>query len=205
MVQRTIYIAGPMRGKKYFNFPAFDEARDLLQSEGYNVISPADMDREAGFDPLVLGEDYDWNDLTKCDFSLSDAIDRDLEALRRCDAIYLLQGWQRSRGATAEKALAEWIGLHVFYQQEEDILLEALRITKGERNAQYGPPEQDFTRTAAMWTALKGVEFEAREVAMFMIALKLSRETHQRKRDNAVDIAGYARCLDICNQAAYKE
>jgi hypothetical protein len=53
-----------------------------------------------------------------------------------------------------------------------------------------------------MWSALKGVEFTAREVAMFMIALKLSRETHQMKRDNSVDIAGYARCLDICNRAA---
>lgn len=87
-------------------------------------------------------------------------------------------------------------------QDTEDILEEALRITKGDRNASYGPPDQDFQRTAAMWSALKGVEFTAREVAMFMIALKLSRETHQKKRDNAVDIAGYARCLDICNRAA---
>lgn len=84
----------------------------------------------------------------------------------------------------------------------EDILEEALRITSGDRNNQYGPPDQDFQRTAAMWSAMKGVEFEAREVAMFMILLKLSRETHQKKRDNSVDIAGYARCLDICNRAA---
>lgn len=84
----------------------------------------------------------------------------------------------------------------------EDVLEEALRITSGDRNASYGPPDQDFQRTAAMWSAMKGVEFEAREVAMFMILLKLSRETHQKKRDNSVDIAGYARCLDICNRAA---
>ena len=49
-----------------------------------------------------------------------------------------------------------------------------------------------------MWSAIKGVPFEAREVAMFMVALKLSRETHQRKRDNWVDIAGYARCGSLC-------
>jgi hypothetical protein len=84
----------------------------------------------------------------------------------------------------------------------EDILEEALRITSGDRQNTYGPPDQDFQRTALMWSALKGVEFTAREVAMFMIALKLSRETHQMKRDNSVDIAGYARCLDICNRAA---
>lgn len=85
---------------------------------------------------------------------------------------------------------------------DENILAEAMRITAGDRQASYGPPDQDFARTAAMWSAIKGVEFEAREVALFMILLKVSRETHQRKRDNAVDIAGYAKCLDICNQAA---
>lgn len=81
---------------------------------------------------------------------------------------------------------------------DEDILEEALRITSGDRQAQYGPPDQDFKRTAAMWTALKGVEFTAQDVAMFMVCLKLSRQTHQRKRDNWVDIAGYARCGSKC-------
>lgn len=86
----------------------------------------------------------------------------------------------------------------------EDVLHEAYRLTNGERQNAYGPPDQDFRRTAAMWTALKGVEFTARDVAMFMICLKLSRETHQRSRDNAVDVAGYARCLHICNEAEKK-
>lgn len=80
----------------------------------------------------------------------------------------------------------------------EDILEEALRISSGDRQNAYGPPDQDFARTAKIWSALKGVEFEPREVALFMIALKLSRETHQRKRDNWVDIAGYARCGSKC-------
>lgn len=81
----------------------------------------------------------------------------------------------------------------------EDILTEALRLTSGDRQAQYGPPDQDFQRTAQMWSALKGVPFTAKEVAMFMICLKLSRQTHQDKRDNWVDIAGYARCGSLCS------
>jgi hypothetical protein len=193
-----IYVAGPMRGKRFFNFPAFDEAKAILESKGFTVISPADLDRSIGFDPETFGGDYDWNDLNKCEFSLMDAIDRDVAALKKCDAIYMLRGWQLSKGANAEKALAEWMGLEVVYQDDEDILEEALRITKGDRNASYGPPDQDFQRTAQMWSAIKGVPFEAREVAMFMVALKLSRETHQRKRDNWVDIAGYARCGSLC-------
>ena len=87
----------------------------------------------------------------------------------------------------------------------DNILEEALNITRGSRNASYGPPDQDFRRTAGMWSALfasklrDGVTFEPRDVALAMILLKTSRETHQRKRDNWVDIAGYARCGSLCN------
>ncbi len=198
VVLPRVYIAGKMRGVELFNFPAFDAAKELLSEQGWDVVSPADLDRDAGFDPSTLPGDHDWNDIEIEGFSLSEAVNRDLVALQTCDAIYLLRGWETSLGAKAEKALAEWIGVTVLYQESEDVLEEALRITKGDRNATYGPPDQDFRRTAAMWSAIKGVEFEPREVAMFMVALKLSRETHQRKRDNWVDIAGYARCGSIC-------
>lgn len=214
---KSIYIAGPMRGIKYFNFPAFDAARESLRAQGWYVISPADLDRKTGFDETDFPDDYDWIDLGKINFNLHDAIDRDVGAIKSCDAIYMLTGWENSKGAKAEKAIAEWLGHEVLYelkgaegieavsslpiQRQEDILEEALRITRGDRQAQYGPPNQDFARTAAIWTALKGVEFEPRDVALFMIAIKLSRETHQRKRDNAVDIAGYARCLSLCSNS----
>jgi hypothetical protein len=55
-----------------------------------------------------------------------------------------------------------------------------------------------------MWTAIFGsmlkddAEFEPRHVAMAMIALKLSREANRTKRDNWVDIAGYAQCGSVC-------
>jgi hypothetical protein len=84
--------------------------------------------------------------------------------------------------------------------EQESILEEARRIVKGDRQNQYGPPDQDFQRTAKMWSALKGVEFSAQDVAMFMICLKLSRQTHQNKRDNWVDVAGYAECGSKCGQ-----
>lgn len=193
---KLCYIAGPMRGIAYFNFPAFDAATIEVEALGYTPISPADLDRDAGFDFSKLPAD---TDLESIGFSLLDAIDRDVDALKECDAIYMLQGWEKSKGARAEFALAEWMGLDVIHQQPEDVLVEALRITLGDRNAQYGPPDQDFRRTAAMWSALKGVTFEPRDVALFMVCLKLSREVHQRKRDNWVDIAGYARCGSLCS------
>jgi hypothetical protein len=37
---------------------------------------------------------------------------------------------------------------------------------------------------------------------MCMIAVKLCRMTNSpRHRDSAIDVVGYARCLDLCNQA----
>lgn len=91
---------------------------------------------------------------------------------------------------------------------DKDILEEASEITRGSRQAQYGPPDQDFRRTAGMWTALfkdmlkDGVEFEPFHIAQAMILLKMSRQLHQRKRDNWVDTAGYARCGAVCDQVS---
>ena len=41
----------------------------------------------------------------------------DLEILRRCDAIYMLKGWDTSIGATAELVLAQDLGLEVHYEE----------------------------------------------------------------------------------------
>ena len=38
----------------------------------------------------------------------------DLELVSRCDAVLLVEGWQRSRGATEEKAFAEARAIPVF-------------------------------------------------------------------------------------------
>lgn len=45
---RRAYIAGPMRGYDRFNFPAFDAAKDRLIEMGWDVVSPADLDRAVG-------------------------------------------------------------------------------------------------------------------------------------------------------------
>jgi hypothetical protein len=107
------YIAGKMRGVKLYNFPAFDAAAADLRSHGIEVVSPAELDRAAGFDPVNLPDDWDWSTLPE-DFALRHAAERDLSAILKCDAIHLLPGWQESKGARAERAVAEWIGLGVF-------------------------------------------------------------------------------------------
>jgi hypothetical protein len=89
--------------------------------------------------------------------------------------------------------------------EQEDILVEALRITKEKRNTDYGPPHIDFARTAKIWSAIFGVEIDSYQVGMAMIGLKMSRALHTRsKRDHYVDMAGYARCAWLCVEEANK-
>jgi hypothetical protein len=69
---------------------------------------------------------------------------------------------------------------------------EAKGLVYGPREEAYAHPADDFGRTAAMWSAILGHYVSPETVGLCMIAVKLSRECHKHKRDNLVDIAGYA-------------
>jgi hypothetical protein len=122
----TVYIAGKMRGIPYYNFPAFDSMRDRLLALGYNVISPADGDRDAGFDPTGMPPDSDWTAIPE-GFDFGDCFDRCVAAVKRCDVILLMNGWRRSRGARAEHALGVWQGKVVLYQRDISAAEKAIR------------------------------------------------------------------------------
>jgi hypothetical protein len=87
-------------------------------------------------------------------------------------------------------------------------LNEARDLITGDRNAQYGPPTQDFARTADLLNALgyTRVDAEAKahpilasDVAIIIAQVKVSRLMHSRgKRDSWVDLAGYAACGYEC-------
>lgn len=114
---KQVYIAGPMRGYPTWNFVAFDRARDYFISEGWDVISPADIDREDwGGDPLTDKDIYAkavkiWEVVDK--EMLNGVIRRDIESILKSDAIALLPGWEKSTGAVAEFFLARWSGAQV--------------------------------------------------------------------------------------------
>jgi len=92
----------------YYNFPAFDAARDALRARGHTVISPADLDREHGFDAMLLPPDYDWSRIPE-GFDLDACIRRDVDAVLRCDALVFLPGdWTASIGSKGEFAVALW-------------------------------------------------------------------------------------------------
>ena len=107
---RSVYLAGPMRNIAYFNFPAFHAAAKFLRSIGHVVVSPAEHDEESGFD---FSQCDGTEDLAALGFDLKEALMWDLRAVAECDAIFLLPGWENSKGAKAELALAEALGKDV--------------------------------------------------------------------------------------------
>lgn len=112
----NIYVAGPMRGIPDFNFPAFIEATRKLRAEGHKVFNPAERDIEKHGEEVAFGNPT--GDITVAEkehgFNLRDALCDDLTYIcKTADAVALLPGWERSKGATAERATAIALGLQV--------------------------------------------------------------------------------------------
>jgi hypothetical protein len=195
----TVYICGPMRSMPQLNHPAFFEAEEVLKKKGHNVINPARMDQELGLDPHNSQMDSKF---------IEDCARRDIDAVFECDELVLLPNWEKSKGAKAEIAVAQWLSKPIrLYPsmvklEKEDVCDVAKRLTSYDRQLDYGSPIEDFTKQARMWSVILNTNVTPQQIAMCMIAVKLCRMTNSpRHRDSAIDVVGYARCLDLCNQA----
>ena len=197
-------MSGPMTGIEDFNFPAFRDATEDLRTN-FQVVSPHELDEvEHGGPPdpeTVTPEAY------------AQYLERDLIHVLEVDAVVVLPGWEKSRGAKLETYVAAGLdkpvysyatGEAVSFEQieaprhtGENILEEANRIVGGVRGEAYGHPADDFGRTAQIVSAILGVEVRTDQIPLIMIAVKLSRHTNKPKRDNLTDIAGYARTAEM--------
>lgn len=106
---KKVYVAGPMRGHPQFNFPAFDTATEVLREQGYTVFSPAEHDREIGFD-----ERHDTIEVDRA--TMTEMIMWDLKHVAEADMLYVLRGWEKSTGCAVELALAKFLGTEVVYE-----------------------------------------------------------------------------------------
>lgn len=86
--------------------------------------------------------------------------------------------------------------------RRETILDEAKRLVYGDREKDYDHPLNDATRFTCMLNAVyqrqMNAPFTPKDYAIIMLLVKINREMHRHKRDNAVDIAGYASVLARC-------
>lgn len=78
-----------------------------------------------------------------------------------------------------------------------NVLEEANSLVHGDRQEAYGHPFHDFSRTAQLWSAILGQDVSPEQVALCMVAVKISRLCNSYKRDSIVDMAGYAATLQM--------
>lgn len=115
------YLAGPMRGYPLSNFPAFFTAARALQARGLEIVSPAEKDIEAGFDFTRPADGQN--------FDLHAAFVWDFRAVLDTRGIVLLPGWRESKGATAERLVAELCGKEVYLLTHDYQLVVAPKET----------------------------------------------------------------------------
>lgn len=112
-----------MQGIAEFNFPTFHRVAAQLRSEGHTVFNPAEKDIErAGGVDMSAGNIKGDVAMATLDhkFSLRDALADDAHFIcKEAEAIYLLPGWELSKGAFAEWALARALGHHIIYANKE--------------------------------------------------------------------------------------
>jgi len=107
-----------MSGIPAFNFPAFDAMRVRLTAMGFDVVSPADIDREHGFDGttwMIAHPDWDWN-VIPVHLDYEEIMKRDFEALKTCDAIVMFGAYADSKGAMREWNYATELSIPVFFE-----------------------------------------------------------------------------------------
>lgn len=99
-----VYVSGPMTGLPELNFPAFRAAARKLREMGFSVVNPADS---------TANEGKSW---TEC-------LRNDLRNMLTCDALVLLPGWSKSRGANFEVSVAKRLEMPVVKLEDAHTLL----------------------------------------------------------------------------------
>ncbi|MGL5979346.1 MAG: DUF6378 domain-containing protein [Phocaeicola sp.] len=81
-----------------------------------------------------------------------------------------------------------------------NILQEADSIVSGDRAADYGDIVENFNRIAEIASIMSNKAITADDCVNVLIAVKLSREAFKHKRDNLVDLCGYAHIKNEINK-----
>lgn len=95
-----IYISIPISGKAYGEQKArAAEIAEVLKQAGHDVVNPFDTPPP-----------FEWYDEKQ---SYAYLLTRDIEQLMACEAIFMCDGWQFSRGCRIERNVAEEMGLQI--------------------------------------------------------------------------------------------
>lgn len=100
--QMKVFISGPITGTEDY-IDRFLKAELELTQKGYTAVNPAGM-----FAQLPVA------------FSWGTCMSITLALLEECDSIYMLNGWEHSKGAWIEHTFAAGIGKEIIYEKAKD-------------------------------------------------------------------------------------
>lgn len=111
-----LYIAGPMTGRPNFNFPAFDCAVASLTYQGFECVSPADLDEYGTRKLAINSPDGSPGSGGSGDQTWGDFLARDVKVIADVvDGVALMPEWETSKGARLEAFICRHVGKPVFY------------------------------------------------------------------------------------------
>lgn len=171
----TVYVSGPMTGYDDYNFPAFNEAAEMLKAEGYEVVNPA---------AKGIVSDWDWADYLRCDLS---------EIVDKCNAFYTLPGWQESKGAALEVRVMQALGFEWLNPDDYD-------DEQGGRGAIQGPGARESAEAGVLPREPSEVDDRRGELEEGDPSGSTSPETHAGVRDTPGSVRSDATCSgwDVC-------
>jgi hypothetical protein len=151
------YLAGPMSGYPQFNFPLFYKAAAQLRADGWNIVSPAELDADTDAEiPKAALASPDGKHVNKgvAGHTWGDLLARDVKMIADdgINAIIFLPGWEKSRGARLEAFTGTQI--------------------KGFKFFRYIPSED-------------GETYDTRELAGESVVLRLAQGANEFIRENA--------------------
>ena len=92
-----IYISGRITNNPNYR-EEFYKASEWLVAQGYQPINPSNLD------------------ITFPDLSYEEYMTLDYKLLEMCEGIFMIHGWQSSKGACAELTYAKSLGKKIIYQ-----------------------------------------------------------------------------------------
>jgi hypothetical protein len=218
--EKKIYLSGPMTGITDFNVPEFKRITAILRKSDYNVVSPVELDMEDS--PTSGTEKERWCYFMERDLNVlmeptvtSIVL---MEGWQKSKGAVLEVIIAEAFGKEILVFIEDIVGFHLEpllmkpvvpefrntcteETEKVNILLEADNLVNGARQDSYGHPIDDYTRTAGLMSHLLDTKLKepltAEDAILCMCAVKLSREVNKHKRDNLVDLAGYAQCLQM--------
>lgn len=93
-----VYISGAITNNENFK-EEFESAVEWLNRNNHNPINPARLNDIL---PNLTYEQY---------------MSIDYKLIELCEAVYMLKGWQKSKGACAELSYAKSLGKKIIYQK----------------------------------------------------------------------------------------